>query len=274
MTTVDKLWRIIEPLVYFLGINILVQSICSWYLVGKNIVDSGGALSVATQIMGGDTVFILFCTMIIAIPILIILMKKDEDLIRFKTFGEHYRLIDWSGFFWLIPLGICMCLGLTKLVTLIPLDNILGSYEDILNSYNESHIAFRILVLCILVPVAEELAYRGLFYKRMKEYYDKMIAVFVSAAVFGIVHMNLVQGIYGFISGLILIYVYDRYKSIFAPILLHIAVNTMALISGEFVVFDKINNTFIAKLFFMLLELNGIVGLILVIWRKKKEELT
>ncbi len=274
MTAVDKMWRIILPVVVFLGINLTVQSIMLWYFVGVNIWESGGALSVSSQIMNENTILIMFLTMIITIPVMIVLMKKDEDRHSFRTFKEHFGAVDFGGFYLLVPLGICMCLGFTKLVTILPLDNILGSYEEILESYDQSNLAFRVLVLCILVPVAEELVYRGLFYKRIKEYYDKMIAVIVAAVVFGVVHMNLIQGLYAFLCAIVLLYIYDKYKSILAPIFLHMCINTMALVSGEFTVFDKINNTFISKLFFMLLEIAGVIGLLKVIWGKKKDDLT
>ena len=202
---------------------------------------------------------------------MIVLMKRDEDARHFLSFAQHYNRISFRGFVLLVPLGICMCLGITKLVTIFPIDNIIGSYEKVVDSYNQSSVAFRALVLCILVPIAEELVYRGMFYKRLKDYFETTIAAYMAAIVFGVVHMNLVQGLYAFFCALILIYVYEKYKTIIAPIFLHMAVNTMALVSGEFAVFDKINDTFIAKLFFMLLELAGIVALLHIIWIKKKK---
>lgn len=271
MTSVDKIWRVIWPVAVFLGINIAIQTIFSWYYVGRNVMDSGGEVSAGIQIMNDQTVKIMLYTMLITIPVMIILMKKDEDARRFLSFAQHYNRISFRGFILLVPLGICVCLGITKLVTIFPIDNIIGSYEEVVDSYNQSSIELRALVLCVLVPIAEELVYRGMFYKRLKEYFDTTIAAYIAAILFGVVHMNLVQGLYAFLCALILIYVYEKYKTIFASIFLHMVVNTMALVSGEFEVFDKINDTFIAKFFFMVLELAGIVALLRVIWSKKSQ---
>lgn len=268
---VDIIWRIIWPVALFLGINLGVQSVFSWYYVGKNIFESNGQISTGSDIMGTQTVLIMLFTMIITIPIMIVLMKKDEDFKGFRTYKEHYRQVDFKGFVLLIPLGICACLGLTKLVTIFPIDNIIGSYEKVAASYNQSNILLRFLVLCILVPIAEELVYRGLFYKRLKEYNEMTIAAYIAALVFGVVHMNLVQGIYATLSAAILIFVYEKYKTILAPIFLHMVINIMALISGEFAVFAKIDNLILAKIFFMILELFGIVIMIKIIWDKKKD---
>jgi len=270
---IDMLWYIVWPVVIFIGINISVNAIFSWIILGKNIYDSSGSLSFGTDIMEDNSVIIMLITMLIAIPIMIVLMKKDEDRRGFLTFKQHFKKIDFKGFLWLIPLGICMCLGISKLVTLFPIDNILGSYEKTLEGYKNSGLVVRILTLCILVPIGEELVYRGLFYKRLKKYYETTIAAYLSAILFGVAHMNLVQGIYGFILAMIIIYVYEKYNTIFAPIFLHIMINIMALISGEFDIFSKINDVLIAKLFFMLVEIAGIVLFVRII-RVKKQELT
>lgn len=271
MYFVDKIWRVIEPIAVYLGINLLMQAVLSWYFFGKNIKDSEGAISMGTELMDANTIPIMFFTMLLCIPIMVVYMKKDEDRKGFLTFSEHYRLVDFKGFIYFLPLGICMCLGITKLVTLFPIDNILGSYEKVIDSYNQSNIVLRIITLCILVPIAEELVYRGLLYKRLKEYNERTIAAYIAAIVFGVVHMNLVQGLYAFFCAVILIYVYELYKTILAPILLHMIVNTMALISGEITLFTKINNLLLAKIFFMLIELTIVVLLVRIIWKKKKD---
>lgn len=267
---VDIIWRIIWPVALFLGINVGVQSVFSWYYVGKNIIDSNGQISMGAEIMGTQTVLIMMFTMLITIPVMIILMKKDEDIKGFRTYKEHYKIISFEGFWLMLPLGIFVCLGLTKLVTIFPIDNIIGSYEKVVQSYNDSNIWLRFLTLCILVPIAEELVYRGMLYKRLKEYNEMTIAAYIAALIFGVVHMNLVQGIYATIAAVILIFVYEKYKTILAPIFLHMVINLMALISGEFEVFEKINNTLLAKIFFMILELFGIVLLMKIIWQRKK----
>jgi membrane protease YdiL (CAAX protease family) len=48
----------------------------------------------------------------------------------------------------------------------------------------------------------------------------------IQAAVFGIYHLNVIQGAYAFLLGMILGYVANKYKSITASILLHMAVNS------------------------------------------------
>ena len=72
-------------------------------------------------------------------------------------------------------------------------------------------------------PVAEELVYRGFVLKSLQKH-GKMVAILVSAVLFGVMHANLPQGLFAFAVGIILGYVTVEY-SIKWSILLHIVNN-------------------------------------------------
>lgn len=77
-----------------------------------------------------------------------------------------------------------------------------------------------------LAPVAEEFIYRGitmeLSLRLTKRFF---VANMIQAFFFGLAHLNLVQGIYAFLLGLVLGYVRKRYNSLFASMLGHIVFN-------------------------------------------------
>lgn len=83
-----------------------------------------------------------------------------------------------------------------------------------------------ILYAVILGPMVEELVFRGvtLFYaqKATRRFW---LANIIQALAFGIMHMNVVQGIYAFFMGLILGWVYKEFHSLYASSLLHIVFN-------------------------------------------------
>ena len=78
----------------------------------------------------------------------------------------------------------------------------------------------------IVSPLAEELVFRGIFYRLLRKYLPVMAAVFVSALMFGIFHGNLVQMVYGTIMGIIMALLYEKYQTLIAPVLFHSAANT------------------------------------------------
>ena len=55
-------------------------------------------------------------------------------------------------------------------------------------------------------------------------------AIVISALLFGLYHGNLSQGIYGFFMGIVLAGAMEQYKTVTAPLLIHVGVNAAALL--------------------------------------------
>lgn len=77
----------------------------------------------------------------------------------------------------------------------------------------------------LLGPVVEEILYRGIVYGKLKKTVRPMMAMVLTSVIFGLVHMNPIQMIYGFLISFLLIYVYEKYQTISAPIFLHMGAN-------------------------------------------------
>ncbi|MBQ7954380.1 MAG: CPBP family intramembrane metalloprotease [Lachnospiraceae bacterium] len=78
----------------------------------------------------------------------------------------------------------------------------------------------------ILAPIGEEFVCRGLAQKFAKKCFGKFwIANIFQALMFGLIHMNWVQGIYAFVIGLVLGWLVERYDSIVPAMILHCVVN-------------------------------------------------
>lgn len=81
----------------------------------------------------------------------------------------------------------------------------------------------------IIGPIYEEILFRYIFYNRLKKKYLINKSIIINSLVFALIHIQPIKIIYGFILGLILNLVYEKYKNIKAPILVHIAANTIVL---------------------------------------------
>ena len=85
----------------------------------------------------------------------------------------------------------------------------------------------------VLAPIGEEILMRGMTVRILKKCTDKFFVInVIQDLLFGILHANLVQGIYAFILGLVLGYTAKRYNTIYASMLAHLAFN----FSGTFIV--------------------------------------
>lgn len=89
------------------------------------------------------------------------------------------------------------------------------------------------LVIGMLVPVAEELVFRGAVLRVLLNIFARRshwIAIAIAAVVFGIIHMNLAQGLHATLIGLLLGWMYYRTRSVFPGIVLHWINNTVAYV--------------------------------------------
>lgn len=106
--------------------------------------------------------------------------------------------------------------------------------------YQESHEAFfagsmwiELLGSGIVIPIAEELLFRGIVYKRLCVWMHSMNAAICSAVLFGIIHMNLVQFIYAGLLGLFFAFLLQNTGNLWIPIVGHMAANWMAILRAE-----------------------------------------
>ena len=81
---------------------------------------------------------------------------------------------------------------------------------------------------CLFGPVLEELLYRGVLLQSMRKYNEKF-AIFLSAAIFGLMHQNYQQFILGFLIGIPLAVVTIKSGSLIPAIFTHIIVNTSGM---------------------------------------------
>lgn len=79
--------------------------------------------------------------------------------------------------------------------------------------------------VCILVPITEELTFRAGVLQTLLKRFRPTVAVLMSAAIFGALHIRSIQIGYALIAGVFLGWVYFYTKSIRSTILLHILFN-------------------------------------------------
>lgn len=85
----------------------------------------------------------------------------------------------------------------------------------------------------ILAPLAEEIVFRGAILRTLLDMVSKKnhwVAIFISAAAFGLIHGNKAQFINALLMGLLLGWMYYRTKSLVPGILMHWVNNTMAYV--------------------------------------------
>ena len=95
-----------------------------------------------------------------------------------------------------------------------------------------SQLAVQIIGLGILVPVAEELIFRGLLYARIRRMLPVWASVLTASVIFALYHGNMIQILFAFPMAIILTLLYEKGKWISYPILFHMGVNLTTVVLG------------------------------------------
>ena len=104
----------------------------------------------------------------------------------------------------------------------------LHQYEDLMETAglnNPSPLLFAYAVFA--APLNEELAFRGITLSHARRIMPFWLANILQALMFGLLHMNIIQGTYAFLIGLFLGYVCAYGGSIFFSMLFHICFNLL-----------------------------------------------
>lgn len=90
--------------------------------------------------------------------------------------------------------------------------------------------AVQIIGLGIVVPMAEELIFRGLMYHRMKQLFSVPMSIFLTSLLFALYHGNMIQILFAFPLAVILAWIYEKGKWFGYPVLFHMGVNLTTVI--------------------------------------------
>jgi len=105
----------------------------------------------------------------------------------------------------------------------------------------------------IIGPIYEEILFRYLLYNRLKSRYSIKKSLLITTIIFALIHLNPIKIIYAFLLGLIINISYEKHQNILAPILIHIAANTIVIFLFEY-------NTYILLLSLICLILSIILN--------------
>lgn len=244
-----QIWRVISPIVVYNAavfvVELIAMSICyiqHWdeilalsgtqdevFYAALEIIANSDLLSYSVEMMG--------IAGAIACPFLARMRKKDR-INELKAGILPNNKAPLSKYGLIVALSIPFALGLNNIILLANLAEYSEIYQEAVETFYAADFLVQILCLGIISPVVEEYIFRGLIYSRIRSVSRSPVAaMLISGFMFGFYHGNLVQTIYGCLSGVLLAYLYEKYGSMKAPILAHILMNMVALVLTEVEVF-------------------------------------
>ena len=91
----------------------------------------------------------------------------------------------------------------------------------------------------LLAPISEELIFRGVTLRIARRAFPFWIANIIQALLFGIFHMNLLQGCYTFVLGLVLGYICEKGGTIYHVIFFHFLFNLWGTTASQWLLVEN-----------------------------------
>lgn len=180
---------------------------------------------------------------------MMILITLLCDMVLMAGFGTWYYFRErqypfrpnYKSSFSLKNIGYIIVMGvlgqyasnLIATLTGVLIPSAMDSYEDLAQNFDLSTASpvLMILAVCIVGPIAEELVFRGMIFGKLRRAFSFWPAAIISGIMFGVFHMNIMQGVYASVLGVLLAYVYEKTQTIFGSIFFHIVFNCSSYIT-------------------------------------------
>ena len=218
-SVISKIWNIIYPVLLYFVLNLLLAAV-----IQAVIAFIPSDISYQERVNDASPIIsVIFLA--VSIVILYFIYKHDHVISCDLVLKKPYYLAV------LFVMGILASHGLSALVSLSGIDSLSTSYTQIQDSLFNCAPVLVILRTCILAPISEELLFRGLVYNRLFKYTKSFWAsALISSAIFGIYHLNLAQGVFAFIFGILLALVYNKTDNFWSVAITHCGGNVISVV--------------------------------------------
>lgn len=210
-----RIWQIVYPI----GIYYVVSSLA--YFVLELLLGNENSTYMLRQMV---------CSAV-TIPFVLSFYRQDkkiEDAVYgrkdFRFNGGQIKNILFS-----LISAAAFGIAVNNLIAMTPLIRISQGFQQANEGFFGGNVLFEILGSCFLIPIAEELLFRGVIYKRLRVMFGVLPGLLLSGVIFGVLHVNLVQFLYAGILGILLAFLLEKTGYLYTAILGHIAANTVAV---------------------------------------------
>ena len=101
-------------------------------------------------------------------------------------------------------------------------------YTKLLGQTTWYTLILNLVLAGVLAPIVEEMLFRGVIYGSLQAYFGKWTAGALSAIIFSSLHFQAYGFFPRFVLGIVLVYLFDKYKSLYPAVALHALNNIVA----------------------------------------------
>lgn len=249
-------WRLVYPILIFVGVEMAIEMAALYIHMfriaasrGMSLMDVNALEEELTNYTYNISMYITIARSAVLIPLYIMFMRRDKGRSMINGSYTKYEKLSPKWFLLLPVVGFFAAMGFNHVVPMVLMAvqgfiqvvgrsffgvdwnvDFFGTYDNVSEMIYSGGIAVQIISTAVAAPIVEEFLFRGLIYNRLRERMKFVPAALVSSLVFGALHGNAVQFLYAFIIGLLLAFVYEKFKTILAPVIFHAGANLISVI--------------------------------------------
>ena len=277
-----KVWRIIYPVLVYLGVSIVAGLIIGVVLSARYVASSGTEIDLEkmtetlVKLINERALLITLICDGLTIPFMLLFMWQDKKRDILCCRYKKYETPAAMALLGCVILGVGLCVTENNLLDISGLNQTFSEdSEMIAELLYQGGIWFELLVVGLVGPVMEELLFRGVIQKRLADYVKPGLAAVLSALIFGAFHGNMLQFIYAFIFGLGFAFVYSKFHTVWAPILAHCAGNITSVLLTETPLLEGIEEWSMGHILFIVIgALLALAGFAMVYYTREPNLLT
>lgn len=214
-----KIWQIVYPI----GIYYVVSSLV--YFALEMLLGNRAESYMMRQMICAS----------VTIPFVMLFYRQDLA-VEETVYGKKRFCMDWRqgrNIMFSLVSAAAFGIAVNNIIAMTPLVQASVGFKQANEAFFGGRIIYELFGSCFIIPIAEELLFRGVVYKRLRLLLGVAPAIVLSALVFGILHANLVQFLYAGVLGLLLAFLVEKTGYLYTAILGHIAANIAAVLRAE-----------------------------------------
>ena len=256
---------VISPMVIFILIQYLV-TFCATLMFMNSAVAPEAVLNdaqtlelrnAAYEMLNKNVVLISVIASVISIPIFYRMLNKEwmKRPYRLQTLKPVYKKYIYVA---LVAIGLTVAFNLG--VNAFEFFRYDVDYARIARGIYSEPLYLQVLVIGFLMPISEELMFRGLVFERISNYGSETAGAVLTSLLFGLYHGTMIQLVYAFVFSLLMIFAYKRCGSFIAPMIFHIISNLSSLVMNQLRPMSSMQYS-IGIVLFCMIGLLGLYGL-------------
>lgn len=233
-----KAGKILIGFLLVIGAMLIREAVTSGGMILTAIVKASGSTpmmfqTALSEIVGNTEMLLFFSALgtFVWIVVFGLIYRTNRRSEGKKIFSGPFKA---RRLFLLLVMGFGLQFFINSILGVImkAAPQLLMNYLQVIELLGMGNSLISLVYIVLIAPIGEELVFRGVILNYMKKHVSFLTANIFQGVFFGIYHLNVVQGIYAFLLGMLLGWIAEKYGSIRESILLHMAVNLSGCLAG------------------------------------------